>query len=99
MMNLDEVADEITHRLVNLFRKDSGGCRPVLGDNNKFQSDPNWRDYLPFNEYFHGDSGRGLGASHQTGWTALVVSMIYELAEKQEAKKSQSVSAIPARGD
>ena len=99
MMNLDDVADEITHRLVNLFRKDSGGRRPVLGDNNKFQSDPNWRDYVPFNEYFHGDNGRGLGASHQTGWTALVVSMIYELAEKQEAKKSQSVSAIPGRGD
>lgn len=95
-MNLDGVADEITNRLVNIFRRDSNGRRPVFGDNEKFQTDPNWRDYIPFHEYFHGDSGRGVGASHQTGWTALVISMVCELAEKQ-AQKNQAISATVSR--
>lgn len=80
-MNLDEVADVITGRLVNLFRRDANGRRPVFGDNETFQNDPYWREYIPFYEYFHGDNGSGLGANHQTGWTALVASMIRELAE------------------
>jgi hypothetical protein len=79
MANLDEVADEIARRLVSTFERNGEGRRPVFGNNDKFQSDPYWRDYVPFYEYFHGDSGAGVGASHQTGWTALAASMIWEL--------------------
>ena len=85
MMNLDEVADELSRRLVSTFQRDSQGRRAVFGGNEKFQSDPHWRDYVPFYEYFHGDSGAGVGASHQTGWTALVTKMICELSLKQKA--------------
>jgi hypothetical protein len=85
MMNLDEVADELSRRLISTFQRDAQGRRPVFGANEKFQSDPHWRDYLPFHEYFHGDTGAGVGASHQTGWTALVVKMIDELAAKQKS--------------
>jgi hypothetical protein len=85
MMNLDEVADEISRRLVSTFQRDDQGRRPVFGANEKFQADPHWRDYVPFHEYFHGDSGAGVGASHQTGWTALVTKMICELSLKQKA--------------
>ncbi|HEY1940467.1 MAG TPA: glucosidase [Candidatus Angelobacter sp.] len=84
LMNLDEVADEISRRLVSTFQRDAKGRRPVFGGNEKFQSDPNWRDYVPFYEYFHGDTGAGVGASHQTGWTALVTKMIDELALRQK---------------
>jgi hypothetical protein len=75
---LDDVAAELSRRLVGLFLRDgsSGGRRPVFGGNATFQSDPHWRDYIPFHEYFHGDDGAGLGASHQTGWTALVADLI-----------------------
>jgi hypothetical protein len=83
VLNLGEVADEISRRLISTFQKDGRGRRPVLGDNEKFQSDPHWRDYIPFHEYFNGDSGAGVGASHQTGWTALVTKMIDELFMKQ----------------
>jgi hypothetical protein len=85
MMNLDEVADEISRRLVSTFQRDVQGRRAVFGANEKFQSDPHWRDYVPFYEYFHGDTGAGVGASHQTGWTALVTKMIHELSLKQKA--------------
>jgi hypothetical protein len=88
MMNLDEVADELSRRLISTFQRDAQGRRPVFGANEKFQSDPHWRDYLPFHEYFHGDTGAGVGASHQTGWTALVVKMIDELAAKQKSAES-----------
>jgi hypothetical protein len=83
MMNLDEVADEISRRLVSTFRRDSQGRRPVFGANKKFQSDPHWRDYILFYEYFHGDNGAGVGASHQTGWTALVTKMIDDEAKRR----------------
>ena len=72
MMNLFEVAKEITERLARIFLRDSNGRRPVYGGTKKFQEDPHWRDHLLFYEYFHGDNGAGLGASHQTGWTGLV---------------------------
>jgi hypothetical protein len=72
MMNLFEVAKEITERLARIFLRDSNGRRPVYGGTKKFQEDPHWRDHLLFYEYFHGDNGSGLGASHQTGWTGLV---------------------------
>jgi len=71
-ISIDEVADAVAERLTRLFRRDSEGRRPVFGDQEKFQTDPHFRDYLLFYEYFHGDSGRGVGASHQTGWTGLV---------------------------
>jgi len=76
MMNLFEVSQEIASRLTRIFLRDSKGRRPVYGGTEKFQSDPHWRDYMLFHEYFHGDNGAGLGASHQTGWTGLVAKMI-----------------------
>ena len=71
-MTLFEVAKEIGRRLSRIFLRDDTGNRPVYGGTKKFQDDPHWRDYILFYEYFHGDNGAGLGASHQTGWTGLV---------------------------
>ena len=76
MMNLYEVAEEIGRRLTSIFLRDNDGKRPVYGGLAKFQTDPHWRDNILFHEYFHGDNGAGLGASHQTGWTGLVASVI-----------------------
>ena len=75
-LSLKEVALELKQRLSNLFLRDADGRRAIFGDCEKFQSDPHFRDYLPFNEYFHGDTGRGLGASHQTGWTGLITTLL-----------------------
>ena len=72
MMNLFEVSRELSARLARIFLRDEKGRRPVFGGAEKFQTDPHWRDHLLFYEYFHGDNGAGLGASHQTGWTGLV---------------------------
>ena len=71
-MTLFEVAKEISRRLSSIFLRDAKGNRPVYGGTKKFQEDPHWRDYILFYEYFHGDNGAGLGASHQTGWTGLI---------------------------
>ncbi|PWT86022.1 MAG: glucosidase, partial [Acidobacteria bacterium] len=71
-MTLFEVAKEISGRLSKIFLRDEKGNRPVYGGCRKFQDDPHWRDYILFYEYFHGDNGAGLGASHQTGWTGLI---------------------------
>ena len=79
--NLWQVAGEISQRLTRIFTRDQNGRRPVFGDTEKFQSDPHWRDLIPFNEYFHGDNGAGIGASHQTGWTALVAKLIQQYGE------------------
>ena len=79
LMNLAEVAVEITRRLGGLFLRNESGRRPVLGDCELFQTDSNWKDYIPFHEYFHGDTGRGCGASHQTGWTGLIALMMTQL--------------------
>jgi len=76
MMNLFEVAKEISARLTRIFLADEHGRRPVFGGAGKFQADPHWRDHLLFYEYFHGDNGAGLGASHQTGWTGLVATLV-----------------------
>jgi mannosylglycerate hydrolase MGH1-like protein len=76
MMNLYEVAAEIGSRLTKIFLRDETGKRPVYGGAEKFQQDPYWRDHVLFYEYFHGDNGAGLGASHQTGWTGLIASLI-----------------------
>jgi len=81
MRSLHAVAGEISSRLDDLFLRDPvTGRRPVFGGNQRFQTDPHWRDYIPFHEYFHGDNGAGLGASHQTGWTALVAKLINQRA-------------------
>jgi len=75
-LNLLEIANAISQRMVNIFERDSDGKRPVFGGITPFQEDPKWKDYLLFYEYFHGDNGAGLGASHQTGWTGLVAELI-----------------------
>ena len=72
LMTLYQVAEEISNRLANIFLKGKDGRRPVYGGSEKFQNDPHWRDLILFYEYFHGDNGAGLGASHQTGWTGIV---------------------------
>jgi hypothetical protein len=76
LMNLFEVAREIANRLAGIFLRDRSGRRPVYGGTEKFQTDPQWKDYILFHEYFHGDNGAGLGASHQTGWTGVVAKLI-----------------------
>jgi hypothetical protein len=82
LMNLWEVAAEIAQRLNNIFLRDGEGKRAVFGGIEKFQNDPNWKDYLWFYEYFHGDNGAGIGASHQTGWTGLVAKLIQQSVNK-----------------
>jgi hypothetical protein len=87
LMNLFEVSKEISDRLVSTFTRDDQGRRPVYGGSEKFQTDPHWRDYILFYEYFHADNGAGLGASHQTGWTGLVATLIelYGVLEPERA--------------
>jgi hypothetical protein len=80
LMNLYQVAEEISHRLTSIFLRDKDGRRPVFGGTRKFQEDPHWRDCLLFYEYFHGDNGAGLGASHQTGWTGLIARAMHLFA-------------------
>ena len=75
-MTLFQVAGEIGNRLISIFTRDADGRRPVYGGNEVFQSDPHWRDHLLFYEYFHGDNGAGIGASHQTAWIGLVASLV-----------------------
>jgi hypothetical protein len=88
MHTLDEVAAVISQRLSALFVRDPSGRRPVLGDVPLFQRDAHWRDLVPFHEYFHGDTGAGVGASHQTGWTALVAKLMLQsgAAESEEMR-------------
>ena len=86
MMNLFEVAKEISDRLTRIFLRDEHGRRPVYGGTERFQTDPHWRDHILFYEYFHGDNGAGLGASHQTGWTGVVATLI-QLFGLLDAKK------------
>jgi hypothetical protein len=81
LMNLWEVSLELSNRLISIFTKDSSGRRPFYGDIEKFQTDPNSKNLILFNEYFHADSGAGLGASHQTGWTGLIAKIIQQTAE------------------
>ena len=81
MKTLWEVSAELSRRLARIFLRDRDGRRPVFGEADKFQTDAHWRDYVPFHEYFHGDTGRGVGASHQTGWTGLVAKLIEQSGE------------------
>ena len=79
-MTLYQVAEEIARRLASIFLRDQDGHRPVYGGTRTFQDDPHWRDYLSFYEYFHGDNGAGLGASHQTGWTGVIARALHLFA-------------------
>jgi hypothetical protein len=95
MMNLYQVAEEIGRRLSSIFLRDSDGHRPVYGGTAKFQEDPQWRDYLLFYEYFHGDNGAGLGASHQTGWTG-IISRIMHLFATTTAEQALELGKVAA---
>ncbi len=83
LMALDAIAADLSRRLSGLFLQDSHGRRPIFGDNERFQRDPLWRDHIPFYEYFHGDTGEGLGASHQTGWTGLVAKLLQQSGQSR----------------
>jgi hypothetical protein len=84
-MSLFEVAKELARRLSSIFLRDANGKRPVYGRTKKFQEDPHWKDYILFYEYFHGDNGAGLGASHQTGWTGIIARTLDLFARTQSA--------------
>ena len=88
MVTLKQAADDLAQRVINIFKIDKEGKRPCFGDQKQYSDDPHWHDLLLFHEYFHGESGAGLGAGHQTGWTALVARLLQEkgkrLAEKEE---------------
>jgi mannosylglycerate hydrolase MGH1-like protein len=81
VMNLWDTASELSRRLTHIFLRDGDGRRPVYGGAEKFQGDPHWRDCVLFYEYFHGDTGAGIGASHQTGWTGLVAKLLQQSGE------------------
>jgi hypothetical protein len=100
MMNLFEVSKEIADRLIRTFTRDERGHRPVYGGNATFQNDPHWRDHVLFYEYFHGDNGAGLGASHQTGWTGVVAKLIqlYGLLDPKRALEEGKQAAF-VKGD
>jgi hypothetical protein len=99
MKTLWEVAGELSRRMTNIFLRDEKGHRPVFGNLDKFQTDPHWRDLLLFHEYFHGDSGSGVGASHQTGWTGVVTKLMQQSGEFREGKKTEpTVTSVPASG-
>jgi hypothetical protein len=98
MMNLFEVSREIADRLTQIFTPDERGQRPVYGGTERFQSDPYWRDYILFYEYFHGDNGTGLGASHQTGWTGLIAAII-DLYARLDATQFLRVGTSPGRAN
>jgi hypothetical protein len=82
-LNLSEVADELSHRLIRIFLRDADGRRPVYRypGMQRFDADPHWKEFILFFEYFHGDTGAGLGASHQTGWTGLVATLLTQSGE------------------
>jgi hypothetical protein len=93
-MTLDQIADELCRRLLRLFSRGPDGRRPVFGNYEKFQTDAHFKDYILFHEYFHGDNGRGCGASHQTGWTALIANLIEQVcARKTPAQKLEEVTS------
>jgi hypothetical protein len=99
MMTLWEVAGELSRRMTNLFLRDEKGRRPVFGDLEKFQTDPHWRDLILFHEYFHGDSGAGVGASHQTGWTGVVTKLMQQSGESRTRKRPKSQAARVVAAD
>jgi hypothetical protein len=96
MMNLFQVAEEISRRLSSIFLQDKSGRRPVYGNIEKFQNDPLWSDYILFHEYFHGDTGAGIGASHQTGWTGTIAKTMHLFAQvsMEDALKFSKTKAL-----
>ena len=110
LMTLYEVASELSDRLQRIFLRNETGRRPVFGGTETFQNDSHWRDCIPFHEYFHGDNGAGLGASHQTGWTALVASLaqifgtvgahtVLEFGREGVRARYESLKNAPNAGD
>ncbi|MDB5047171.1 MAG: glucosidase [Fibrobacteres bacterium] len=98
LVNLDQAADALTERLIGLFRPNPEGYRPCHGAYERYAHDPHWKDLILFNEYFHGDTGRGCGASHQTGWTALVSTLAFQMEWKAEHRKSlEEIEAMAHR--
>ena len=98
MMTLWEVAAELSQRLMRIFLRNPSGDRPVYGGTQKFQTDPHWQDLILFYEYFHGDNGAGIGASHQTGWTGLVAQLIGQFGEYEGQDKAPCTPAGKAIG-
>jgi hypothetical protein len=93
-MNLFEASQELRRRLAKLFLPDASGRRACHGDDQRYASDPSWQGFPLFYEYFHGDTGRGVGASHQTGWTALVATILRDLHEtKRDSENSETLDA------
>jgi Mannosylglycerate hydrolase MGH1-like glycoside hydrolase domain len=97
LMNLAQVSDTLAQRLTRIFLRDTHGNRPVFGGNRLFQEDPLWRDHIPFYEHFHGDNGAGIGASHQTGWTALIANLLEQTSEDADARRERGELAGAAR--
>ena len=93
-MTLCEIAVEISRRLIRIFERGADGRRPVFGSSERLQTDPHWRDYPLFYEYFHGDNGAGIGASHQTGWTGLVAKLIQMLGSMDARTYLESGGAV-----
>jgi hypothetical protein len=89
----------LSRRMSNIFLRDENGRRPVFGNLEKFQTDPHWRDLVLFHEYFHGDSGAGVGASHQTGWTGVVTKLMQQSGESGTRKKSRAKGAQVVAAD
>jgi hypothetical protein len=94
MLTLWEVASELSQRLTRIFLRDASDQRPVYAGSEEFQTDPHWRDLILFYEYFHGDNGAGIGASHQTGWTGLVAKLIQQLGEYEQKNSSELTQAV-----
>src|SRR6187551_2747581 len=89
-LTIDGVAQELSRRLSRLFLRDEEGRRPIFGDVQKFQTDPHFRDLLLFPEYFHGDNGRGVGATHQTGWTGLIAKILQPRVKAECAEETKA---------
>jgi hypothetical protein len=96
-LNLNQVAKLISDRLVDMFRRDGSGRVPALPENSPFNTDPAWRELLLFNEYFHGETGLGLGAMHQTGWTGLVANLVQRRYRMDIPKFWKSQAEIPVK--
>jgi hypothetical protein len=91
LITIEEVAEELGRRLTRIFRRDEHGRRAVFGDHQKLQNDPHFRDHVLFYEYFHGDNGRGLGASHQTGWTGAIAKLLQPRKREREQPQSKEI--------
>jgi hypothetical protein len=98
-MTLWQIAADVSRRLESIFLRGPDGRRPVFGNVELFQHDPHWRDYVPFHEYFHGDNGHGVGASHQTGWTGVVAKLLEQTATQPDAPAVHTDAAAHVAAD